>query len=116
MIGERTFREDLFYRINAIRLNLPPLRDRGDDVLLIATRFLHRYNEEFSCSVRGFSDAAIQLLYDYPWPGNVRELENRIKRAVLMTSGKVIAPEDLDLPQLTRSVVLILRYRGLSIR
>ncbi|MDH3215845.1 MAG: PEP-CTERM-box response regulator transcription factor [Candidatus Krumholzibacteria bacterium] len=99
MIKEKKFREDLFYRINAIRINLPSLRDREDDVLLLATRFLHRYNDEFSRNVRGYGDTALEVLYRYHWPGNVRELENRVKRAVLMAAGKLIQPEDLDLPE-----------------
>jgi two-component system NtrC family response regulator len=99
MIADGGFREDLFYRINAIRVVLPPLRDRDDDILLIATRFLHRYNGEFSRNVAGFSDASLKLLQSYRWPGNVRELENRVKRAVLMTGGKQICPTDLDLPE-----------------
>jgi two-component system NtrC family response regulator len=97
LIHERKFREDLFYRINAIRITLPPLRDRADDILLLATRFLHRYNQEFSRNVRGYGDAALGLLYRYHWPGNVRELENRVKRAVLMATGRLIQAEDLDL-------------------
>jgi two-component system NtrC family response regulator len=97
MIGARSFREDLFYRINTIRIILPPLRERDDDILLIATRFLHRFNRDFGRNVRGFSDAAIEKMYTYAWPGNVRELDNRVKRAVLMASGPSIMPEDLDL-------------------
>jgi two-component system NtrC family response regulator len=99
MIADGGFREDLFYRINAIRVSLPALRDRDDDILLIATRFLHRYNGEFSRNVAGFSDASLRLLQSYRWPGNVRELENRVKRAVLMAGGKQICPADLDLPE-----------------
>jgi two-component system NtrC family response regulator len=99
MIADGGFRKDLYYRINAIRVVLPPLRDRDDDILLIATRFLHRYNGEFSRNVAGFSDNSLNLLTRYRWPGNVRELENRIKRAVLMTGGKQIHPSDLDLPE-----------------
>ena len=98
LIADKRFREDLYYRINAIRLRLPPLRDRGDDVLLLATRFLYRYNDEFSKSVKGYSDKALERIYSYAWPGNVRELENRVKRAVLMAPGRNITPDDLDLP------------------
>ncbi|MCK4537986.1 MAG: PEP-CTERM-box response regulator transcription factor [Candidatus Krumholzibacteria bacterium] len=98
MIEERTFREDLFYRINTIAISLPPLKERGDDVLLLAMRFLYQYRNEFSKTVRGFSQAAQMSLYNYPWPGNVRELENRVKRAVIMSTGRIIQPADLDLP------------------
>jgi two-component system NtrC family response regulator len=98
MIAERTFREDLFYRINTISIDLPPLRERGEDILLLAMHFLNRYNREYAKNLRGFGDAAQRALYRYPWPGNVRELENRVKRAVIMAPGKVIRPEDMDLP------------------
>ncbi len=97
LIKEDRFREDLFYRINAITVDLPPLRERGDDLFLLAMRFLHRYNEEFSRNVRGFSEKAIEAIQEHRWPGNVRELENRMKRAVIMAAGVVIQPEDLDL-------------------
>jgi two-component system NtrC family response regulator len=98
MLGTKDFREDLFYRINTISLSLPPLRERGEDILLLSMYFLNHYNREFSKNVRGFSNNAHGTLSGYAWPGNVRELENRIKRAVIMTTGKLIQPEDLDLP------------------
>ncbi len=98
MLGTKDFREDLFYRINTISLSLPPLRERGEDILLLSMYFLNHYNREFSKTVRGFSNSAHGTLSGYAWPGNVRELENRIKRAVIMTTGKLIQPEDLDLP------------------
>lgn len=97
MIEQRTFREDLFYRINTIGINLPPLRERGDDVMLLAMYFLNRYNGEFSKNIRGLSESAQETLHRYPWPGNVRELENRVKRAVIMAPTKIIQPEDMDL-------------------
>ncbi|MBN2070087.1 MAG: PEP-CTERM-box response regulator transcription factor [Candidatus Krumholzibacteriota bacterium] len=97
MIEERTFREDLYYRINTIKIALPPLRDRGQDILLLAMYFLHHYNSEFSKNVKTFSQSARNILYTHSWPGNVRELENRVKRAVIMTSGRIIQPEDMDL-------------------
>lgn len=99
MIEERTFREDLYYRINTIGINLPPLSGRGEDILLLGMHFLHRYNTEFSKNIRGFSDAALKSIYGYGWPGNVRELENRVKRAVIMSPRKVIGPDDLDLQE-----------------
>jgi two-component system NtrC family response regulator len=98
MLDTKSFREDLFYRINTINLSLPPLRERGEDILLLSMYFLNHYNREFSKNVRGFSNSAHGTLSGYAWPGNVRELENRIKRAVIMTTGKLIQPEDLDLP------------------
>ncbi len=98
MLEAKDFREDLFYRINTISLSLPPLRKRGEDILLLSMYFLNHYNREFSKNVRGFSNSAHGTLSGYAWPGNIRELENRIKRAVIMTTGKLIQPEDLDLP------------------
>ena len=98
MIGKKTFREDLFYRINTVRISMPPLRDRGDDILLLATRFLHRYSSEFSRGLKGYSRAAIEAIHAYHWPGNVRELDNRVKRGVIMAASNLIQPSDLDIP------------------
>jgi two-component system NtrC family response regulator len=98
MMEERTFREDLFYRINTISLDLPPLRDRGDDILLLGMHFLHHYNRQFSRNIAGFSKSALETLNAFQWPGNVRELENRVKRGVIMCRGKMIRPEEMDLP------------------
>jgi two-component system NtrC family response regulator len=98
MIEEKAFREDLFYRINTVRISMPPLRDRGDDILLLATRFLHRYSSEFSRVMKGYSRAAIEAIHSYRWPGNVRELDNRVKRGVIMAVSNLIQPSDLDIP------------------
>jgi two-component system NtrC family response regulator len=98
MIAEKKFREDLFYRINTVRISMPPLRDRGDDILLLATRFLHRYSLEFSRGLKGYSRAAIEAIHSYRWPGNVRELDNRVKRGVIMAAANLIQPSDLDIP------------------
>jgi transcriptional regulator with GAF, ATPase, and Fis domain len=89
------FREDLYYRLNEVSLRLPPLRERGDDVLLIAQSLLTRFAEQYGARARGFSAGALNLLRAYRWPGNVRELENRIKKAVIMTDRQQITPEDL---------------------
>jgi DNA-binding NtrC family response regulator len=78
------FRDDLFHRINEYYLELPPLRMRGDDVLLLAGRFILRYNSKFGKSVKDIDDDVKQIFTDYSWPGNVRELENTIKHAILM--------------------------------
>ncbi|MBD3178663.1 MAG: AAA domain-containing protein, partial [Candidatus Latescibacteria bacterium] len=97
MMEQGNFRNDLFYRINTINIILPPLKERGDDILLLAKYFLHKYNRKLKRNISGFSDSAREALYGYPWPGNVRELENRIKRAVIMCSGRSIEVGDLDL-------------------
>lgn len=92
-----TFREDLFYRISVIHINLPPLRERGDDIMLLANFFLRRFGSEFKKKTRRFSPRSVKLLEAYEWPGNVRELENKVQRAVIMSDEAVIEPEALDL-------------------
>jgi DNA-binding NtrC family response regulator len=94
------FREDLYYRLNVITIEMPPLRERVDDIPLLATHFLRLYCEENQREVKGFSSAAMDVLTEYPWPGNVRELENAIERAVVLCRGDTI---ELDaLPQAVR--------------
>jgi two-component system NtrC family response regulator len=95
-ISKGEFREDLFYRISVITIKLPPLRERGEDIILLANYFLNRYVAEYRKKVKGFSSAAEAGLKGYSWPGNVRELENRIKRGILLAEGPVLEPCDLD--------------------
>lgn len=90
-----TFREDLYYRLGVITIELPPLRERGDDLDLLANVFLRRFSQEFNIKARGFSAAALKWINDYPWPGNVRELENKIKRAIVMAETPILEPWDL---------------------
>ncbi len=97
MIAAGTFREDLYYRLSEMVVNIPPLRDRKNDPELLAQSFLARFNKEHGRSVRGFGSEALAALESHAWPGNVRELENRIKRAVIMADGNRITPVDLDL-------------------
>ena len=92
-----TFREDLYYRLNVVKVSLPPLRDRQADVILLAKTFLDRYTSEIRKKIKGFNSQALESIERYAWPGNVRELENRIKRAVIMSEGKKITAEDLEL-------------------
>jgi len=92
------FREDLFYRLSVIAIEIPPLRDRGDDILLLATTFLNRYGKENNKPNLSLTEAAARAIIAYPWPGNVRELENKVKRAVIMARDKKIKPGDLSLP------------------
>jgi len=91
------FREDLYYRLGVITIPLPPLRERSEDILLLANTLLQRYAAESGHKITGFSRYALSALQSYSWPGNVRELENRIKRAVLLTRGPQVSPADLDL-------------------
>jgi transcriptional regulator with GAF, ATPase, and Fis domain len=91
------FREDLYYRLNVVHLLLPPLRDRGDDIVVLARYMLSRYAPEYSSKVRGFGPAAIVAIKRYRWPGNIRELENRIKKAVVLADKAMLGPDDLGI-------------------
>jgi two-component system, NtrC family, response regulator len=97
MMAEGRFREDLFYRLNEFMVKIPPLRERPNDALLLATYFLNKFNASLKKSIRGFTREASSALAGHPWPGNVRELENRVKRAVIMAEGKFIDVRDLDI-------------------
>ena len=96
-IAQGSFRGDLFYRMNAFTIRIPPLRDRGTDIVLLANFFLNRFNLEFGRGIRGFSETAIAAMNGHEWPGNVRELENRLKRAVVMAERRTIDASDLEL-------------------
>jgi len=97
LMAEGRFREDLYYRIGVVTLTLPPLRDREDDVVLIAEALARRYATEAGRKLTGFSKDALQALRAHAWPGNVRELENRVRRAAVMAEGSRIAATDLEL-------------------
>jgi len=99
LIREGRFREDLYYRINEATIQVPPLRERTGDAVLLAHAFLHRFAEQQRRPVRDFTQSALEFIEQYAWPGNVRELENRVKRAVIMAEGGVITPEDLELAE-----------------
>jgi len=97
LIAEGRFREDLYYRINDVRLDLPALRDRDGDPVLLAQYFLNGFNKTYSKHITGFTEDALAALSSHAWPGNVRELENKVKRAVIMAENKRITAQDLDL-------------------
>ncbi|MCA9646337.1 MAG: sigma 54-interacting transcriptional regulator [Polyangiaceae bacterium] len=97
MIKTGEFREDLYYRLNVVNLWLPPLRDRGDDVFIIAKALLSKYADEMASSVRGYSPQALAAIKKYNWPGNIRQLENRIKKALVLCDQSLLSPEDMDL-------------------
>ncbi len=96
-VGSGAFRNDLFYRMNSVTIRIPPLRQRGGDVMLLANYFFGCFKREFGRNLRGFTDHAAAALIAHAWPGNVRELENRMKRAVIMADGKLIDAPDLEL-------------------
>jgi DNA-binding NtrC family response regulator len=100
LVKKGFFREDLFFRVHVITIDLPPLRERGEDLLLLIHHFTARFAEELGKPVPQFSDQALQVLRNYHWPGNVRELENVIQRLIVMTDGGLI--EVPDLPSLMR--------------
>ncbi len=99
MIREGTFREDLYYRIAEIQIDIPPLRERGSDKILIAKHILNKTVSEQGLTPVGFSEDAINAIEHYPWPGNVRELENKVKRACIMCDNKYISAQDLGLTE-----------------
>ncbi|HZU81794.1 MAG TPA: sigma 54-interacting transcriptional regulator [Polyangiaceae bacterium] len=100
------FREDLYYRLNVVNLYLPPLRDRGDDVLIIAKALLSKHAEELGAHVHGFTPQALAAIKKNAWPGNIRQLENRIKKALVLCDKALLSPEDLDLGKEAESPIL----------
>jgi len=92
---EKTFREDLYYRLKVMEIHIPPLRQRRDDIIPLAYSFLSHFNEEFKKTIEGISPKAETLLEAYDWPGNVRELKNSLERAVLLANGEEILPQHL---------------------
>ncbi len=95
MVAEGRFREDLYYRINVIPIHLPPLRERGEDIPLLAEYFLEKYRDQMGKDVHGLSQESMELLEAYDWPGNIRELENVVERAVALEKSQTILPESL---------------------
>lgn len=96
-IKEGKFREDLFYRLSEITINIPPLAEREGDAIMLAKLFLSKFNTELKKQITGFTQDALMSIASYNWPGNVRELENRIKRSVIMCDGKKITSENMEL-------------------
>ncbi len=97
LIKEGTFREDLYYRVSEITVNIPPFRDREEGRLILARQLLRKYARQQSRAINGFTDDAVLAIEQYAWPGNVRELENKIKGAVIMADGKLITSLDLGI-------------------
>lgn len=97
MADNETFREDLFFRISEISINIPPLRERGNDIMLLAKSFLTDYNQEYNQNLKGFSEDAIAAMMQHRWPGNIRELQNKLKSSIIMAEGSMITADDLGL-------------------
>jgi two-component system, NtrC family, response regulator AtoC len=97
MVADRTFRDDLFYRLNVVPVYVPPLRDRREDIPLLVNHFLLKYNKAFGRQVQGITSGALTLLTHYHWPGNVRELENVIERLVVLSRHRILDIEDMPL-------------------
>jgi two-component system NtrC family response regulator len=95
MVAQKTFREDLFYRVSEITLNIPPLRDRDEDVLILAQYFLQMYALEYKRNVKSFSEDGLSAIKAHKWPGNIRELQNKVKSSVIMTTGTQVTAFDL---------------------
>jgi two-component system NtrC family response regulator len=95
MVADKTFREDLFYRVSEITLNIPPLRDRDEDVIILAQYFLQHYAMEYKRNVKSFSEDALSAIKAHKWPGNIRELQNKVKSSVIMTTGTQVTAIDL---------------------
>ncbi len=106
MVGEGTFREDLLYRINTIHIDLPPLRQRREDIVPLAVRFLERYAAKYHKPLVGFEPEAERQMEAYPWAGNIRELQHTVEKAVIMSEGQRIAPSELLLRPAPPAVAL----------
>ncbi len=107
-VAEKNFREDLFYRLRSVELQIPPLRERGKDILLLAENFVHEFEQKHKIVFEGFSPDAAEMLIRYPWPGNVRELRNLIESLLVLEKGKYITPEILEKHLVQRN-----RYKSL---
>lgn len=94
-VKKKRFREDLYYRLNVIRINVPPLKERRDDIPLLLEYFIQRLNERFKKDIKGITGDTLAFLMEHPWPGNVRELENLIERAIILAKGEFITMNDL---------------------
>lgn len=98
-INQKSFREDLYYRLSEVTINIPPLRERVGDAVVMARVMLTKFSQEFKKPIKRFTEEALMAINNYAWPGNVRELENKIKRAIIMAEDQQITIADLDLPQ-----------------
>ena len=119
MIEEGNFRQDLLYRINTVEIHIPPLRERGEDVLLLADHFLKKYAHKYKKEIQGLTRETKQKLMRYPWPGNVRELQHAMERAVILTQSAWLRPNDFMLtpqPEKKNELGEILNLEELELR
>jgi two-component system response regulator GlrR len=116
LIGQGKFRPDLFYRLNLLSLHLPPLRQRAEDIPLLARHFLTKHAVELNRPVRDFTPAALRKLALYDWPGNIRELENLVARAMILCAGESIQSHEIDLPDCTEAPPEAGSFRQLKAR
>jgi DNA-binding NtrC family response regulator len=107
-VAEKNFREDLFYRLRSVEIQIPPLRERGSDILLLAENFVHEFEQKHKIVFEGFSPDTTEMLMLYPWPGNVRELRNLIESLLVLEKGKYITPDILEKHLVQRN-----RYKSL---
>ena len=107
-VAEKHFREDLYYRLKSVELLIPPLRERGSDILMLAEHFVHEFERKHAIAFEGFSQESGELMLRYPWPGNVRELRNLIEALLILERGKKITPDILEKHLVQRS-----RHKGL---
>lgn len=97
MVGDNTFRQDLLYRINTVEIHLPPLRERTGDIPLLTNHYIKIYAKKYKKNIKGISANALKKMNQYPWPGNVRELQHAIERAIIMSDGSILEPDDFIL-------------------
>jgi DNA-binding NtrC family response regulator len=95
-VSQGRFRDDLYYRLNVIEIRIPPLRDRREDIPLLARHFVERLSHEIGKPIQDISEGALKVLFEYDWPGNVRELENAIERAIVTCRGHMLTEEDFE--------------------
>jgi len=96
MVKENRFRQDLLYRINTIEIEIPSLRDRMEDIPLLANHFLKSYSGKYQKSISKISEAAMARMHKHPWPGNIRELQHSLERAIILSNSSVLQPEDFN--------------------
>jgi DNA-binding NtrC family response regulator len=106
MVMEGLFREDLLYRINTIQIEMPPLRERGDDILVLAEFFLKKFSHKYGKPALRMNQQSHEKLLKYPWPGNIRELQHTIEKAVILSETSVLKPEDLYLKPFSVNVAV----------